>query len=85
MDTAAKAKLEMLLLRRWREGLALPDTSMIAAIEAIGRDEKTGQALRQVQRWLHHPAPNIRPEEIVAALTPYTVELPQPQSASSAV
>jgi len=85
LDAEAKAKMEMLLLRRWREELAIEDASMIAALEAIDRDEKTGNPLRQVQRWLHDPKANIQQEEIVASLTPYAVDLPKPQAAPTPV
>jgi hypothetical protein len=77
LDAEAKAKMEMLLLRRWREELAVGNVSMISALEAIDRDEKTGNPLRQLQRWLHDPKSNIRQEEIVSTLTPYTVDQPK--------
>ena len=82
LDAAAKAKMEMLLLRRWREELALADVPMIAAIEAIGRSEKTGNPLRQLQDWLHRPASKIGREEIAAVIAPYTVEAPTPEAAT---
>ena len=74
LDAAAKAKLEMLLLRRWREELAQTDAPMSAAHAAISRDEKTGQALRQLQLWLHRPGSAIRREDIAAVIAPYTDE-----------
>lgn len=81
LDAAAKAKLEMLLLRRWREEVGAPDASMRAALDAIGRHEKTGAALRQLQRWLHHPASGIAPEEIAAIMTrTITEETPAPEA-----
>lgn len=76
LDAEAKAKMEMLLLRRWREELALSDVPMSAVLDAIKRDEKTGSPLRQVQDWLHRPASQVQREEIAAALTPFTVEPP---------
>ena len=66
----AKAKLEMLMLRRWREELAQTHAPMSAAHAAISRDEKTGQALRQLQLWLHRPGSAIRREDIAAAIAP---------------
>ena len=77
LDAAAKAKMEMLLLRRWREELALADVPMSAALDAIGRSEKTGDPLRQLQDWLHRPASSVQREEIAAVIAPYTVEVPQ--------
>ncbi len=74
LDAEAKAKLEMLLLRRWREELALANVPMNTAFEAINRDAKTGNLLRQVEQWLHNPAAKVPREAIAAVLTPYTVE-----------
>jgi len=74
LDAGAKARLEMLLLRRWREELALTDAPMITSIDAINRNEKTGEALRQLQLWLHRPGSKIRRENIAAVIAPYTVE-----------
>jgi hypothetical protein len=80
LDAAGKARLEMLFLRRWREELAAPDLTMTAAFEAIDRSDKTGETLRRLQHWLHHPASPVQREEIAAALAPFTAEpaLPQP-------
>ena len=72
LDAEAKAKMEMLLLRRWREELSLAGVPMNAAHDAIARSEKTGNPLRQLQDWLHRPASQIRSEEIAAVITPYT-------------
>ncbi|PAW73989.1 MAG: hypothetical protein B9S33_22225 [Pedosphaera sp. Tous-C6FEB] len=72
LDAAAKAQLEMLLLRRWREDLAIANAPMHRALDAIARDEKTRQPLRQLQHWLHHPASPVRREEIAAVIRPYT-------------
>ncbi|PAW82884.1 MAG: hypothetical protein B9S33_14550 [Pedosphaera sp. Tous-C6FEB] len=74
LDAAAKAQLEMLLLRRWREELAVTNAPMDTALDAINRSEQTGQPLRQLQHWLHHPASPVRREEIAAVIAPYTVE-----------
>ena len=83
LDAAAKAKMEMVLLRRWREELALAGVPMTAALDAIARSEKTGNPLRQLQDWLHRPASKIRREEIAAVLTPYTLEPQAPEPAAS--
>lgn len=83
LDAAAKAKMEMLLLRRWREELALAGVPMSTALDAIRRSEKTGDPLRQLQDWLHRPASKIGREEIAAALTPYTIEAPKPEASAS--
>lgn len=73
LDAAAKAKMEMLLLRRWREEVARADAPMSAAFDAISRSEKTAAPLRQLQQWLHNPASSVRREDIAAVIAPYTV------------
>ena len=78
LDAEAKAKMEMLLLRRWRVELALTNAPMNTAHNAISRSEKTAEPLRQLQRWLHQPNTSVRREEIAAVLAPYTVEAPKP-------
>ncbi len=79
LDAEAKAKMEMLLLRRWREELSLAGVPMNAALDAISRSEKTGSPLRQLQDWLYRPATKIRGEEIAALVAPYTRETRQPE------
>ena len=78
LDAEAKAKMEMLLLRRWRDELALTNAPMNTAHDAISRSEKTAEPLRQLQRWLHQPNTSVRREDIAAVLAPYTVEAPKP-------
>ena len=75
LDATAKAKMEMALLRRWREELALGAVPMNTALDQIGRSEKTGDPLRKLQHWLHHPASPVKSAEIAAVVAPYTVEL----------
>jgi hypothetical protein len=79
LDAAGKARLEMLLLRRWGEELALTGLPMSAALDAIRRDEKTGKPLRQLQHWLHHRASPLKREEVAAALAPFAIEPRPPQ------
>jgi hypothetical protein len=74
LDATSKAKLEMLLLRHWREELAVTGLPMSAALAAIDRSEKTGAQLRQIQEWIHHRASPVKGEEIVAALAPFVAE-----------
>lgn len=77
VSAADKAKLEMRLLRLWREELRLPeDVSMIEALGAVSRDAKTGAPLKKLQHWLHHPASPVPGDEIAAVLAPYAKETP---------
>ncbi len=59
-----KARLEMLLLRSWREGLAPADAPMAEVLAAIARAETTGEALVRLQRWLHRPGSGVVDAEI---------------------
>ncbi len=68
MDADAKAKLEMLLIRRWSESVSRAGTSMLATFDAISRGETTGAPMRQLQHWLHNPASTVRREEIAAVI-----------------
>lgn len=84
LDAAAKAKMEMLLLRRWREELSLAGVPMNTALDVIARSDKTGNPLRQLQDWLHRPASEIRNDEIAAVIAPYAVETHKPEAADKA-
>lgn len=59
-----KARLEMLLLRSWREGLAPADAPMAEVLAAVARAETTGEALARLQRWLHRPGSGVVDAEI---------------------
>ena len=68
LSAAQKARLEMLLLRRWREGLVPADAPMTDALAAVARGERTGEALDLLQRWLHRPASGVADGEIGAII-----------------
>ncbi|MES2598266.1 MAG: hypothetical protein V4662_23230 [Verrucomicrobiota bacterium] len=74
MTVTDKARMEMLLLRRWRDELALGDVPMSVALGAIQESSKTGDALRKLQHWLHHPASPVGKGEVAGALAPFIVE-----------
>jgi hypothetical protein len=59
-----KARLEMLLLRCWREGLVPAEAPMADVLAAIARGERTGEALDRLQRWLHRPGSGVADVEI---------------------
>ncbi len=70
-----KAELEMQLLRRWREELALDaGTSMSEGLHAMSNHARTALPLRKLQHWLHHPASPVPSAEIAALLEPYARE-----------
>jgi hypothetical protein len=59
-----KARLELLLLRSWREGLVPADAPMAEVLAAVARAERTGEALVLLQRWLHRPGSGVVDAEI---------------------
>ncbi|HEY1048265.1 MAG TPA: hypothetical protein VGE39_00865 [Prosthecobacter sp.] len=70
LSTTDKARMEMLLLRRWRDELALGALPMDDVLRAIGRDARTGAALKKLQQWLHQPVSSVKSAEIAALLAP---------------
>lgn len=73
LSPAQKARLEMLLLRCWREGLVAADAPMAAVWAAVARADRTGEALGRLQRWLHRPGAGIADEEIAALIRQHLV------------
>jgi len=63
-----KARLEMLLLRCWREGVVPADAPMAEVLAAVARGERTGEALDRLQRWLHRPGSGVADAEIAALI-----------------
>ncbi|MFY8229034.1 MAG: hypothetical protein ACOVMC_02780 [Opitutales bacterium] len=74
-----KARLEMLLLRSWREGLVPAEAPMAEVLAAIARGERTGEALGRLQRWLHRPGSDVADTEIVGIIRQH---LPDPEAVS---
>jgi hypothetical protein len=72
-----KARLEMLLLRSWREGLVPADAPMAEVLAAIARGEGTGEALGRLQRWLHRPGSGVADTEIAGIIRQH---LPAPEA-----
>jgi hypothetical protein len=68
LSTGQKARLEMLLLRCWREGLVPVDAPMADVLAAIARGERTGEAFGLLQRWLHRPGSGIADAEIATII-----------------
>jgi hypothetical protein len=72
-----KARLEMLLLRSWREGLVPADAPMAEVLAAIAGGERTGEALGRLQRWLHRPGSGVADTEIAGIIRQH---LPAPEA-----
>jgi len=77
LSAEQKARLEMLLLRCWREGLVPADAPMAEVLAAIARGEGTGEALGHLQRWLHCPGSGIADAEIATIIRQH---LPAPEA-----
>ncbi len=74
LDGSDKARLEMIMLRCWRDELALDDPTMADVIGSLSRHEKTREPLRKLQDWLHRPASAVSDADIAAVLRPYTLD-----------
>ena len=66
-----KARLEMLMLRCWREGLVSVDAPMADALAAIARGDRTSEPLVRLQRWLHRPGSGVADAEIATIIRPH--------------
>ncbi|MGA0134007.1 MAG: hypothetical protein ACO3ND_06610 [Opitutales bacterium] len=64
LDSAQKARLEMLLLRAWRAGLVPEGAPMAEALSAVARDGRLGGPLITLQRWTHRPSSGVPDAEI---------------------
>lgn len=69
-DDATKAELERVLVSFWRARLDLREAKAAAAIVAIRRHPEAGALLRQLEQWLHVPAP-VAAVDLDALLAPY--------------
>jgi hypothetical protein len=77
LSAEQKARLEMLLLRCWREGLVPADAPMANVLASIARGERTGEALGLLQRWLHRPGSGVADAEIATIIRQH---LPAPEA-----
>ena len=68
LSAEQKARLEMLLLRCWREGLVPADAPMADVLAAIARGERTSEALGHLQHWLHRPGSGVADAEIATII-----------------
>ncbi len=74
LNADAKAKMEMLMLQCWRNELALNAEPMHSSLDQIASHGSTGDALKKLQHWLHHPSSSVPSAEIAAVIKPYAVE-----------
>ncbi len=85
LDAEGKAKLELLMLRCWREGLVPAEATMAEGWAAVSRDVNTAEALFRLELWLHRPASGVSRAEITALVAPFTISkiaVPSEPSAS---
>ncbi len=74
LNADAKAKMEMIMLQCWRNELALNAEPMHTSLDQIASHGSTGEALKKLQHWLHHPNSFVPSADIAAVIKPYTVE-----------
>jgi hypothetical protein len=74
LSADAKAKMEMVMLQCWRNELALNAEPMHTSLDQIASHDSTGEALKKLQHWLHHPRSSVPSADIAAVIKPYTVE-----------
>ena len=73
LDTAARARLERLLLAYWRERLGLQQLDAPAAMLRLREHAEAGALLRQLDAWLHAP-PGRNSVDVAALLAPYSAD-----------
>lgn len=66
-----KARLEILLLRHWRERLSPQPERMAVACRQIQQEASAGPAYRSLEAWLHDPAATVDPLEILKRCDPF--------------
>lgn len=60
-----KARLEILLLRHWRQRLSPQPDRMAAACRQMQREAGVGEAYASLEAWLHDPAAAVGPAEVL--------------------
>jgi hypothetical protein len=75
LSSADQARLELLLIAHWRERLDLTDCPAAEALAQMRRRGESGELLRQLERWLHHP-PGRFNVDVAAILKPYRAFAP---------
>jgi hypothetical protein len=70
LSVGEKARLELLLLRHWRERISPRPDRMAAACRAMQQDAMVGRAYETVEAWLHDPAAAVGPAEVLQSCAP---------------
>jgi len=65
LTTGDKARLEALVLRRWREQLGLDSQRMSVACRRMETNPDSGAAYGQLQAWLHNLRAGVGPEAFI--------------------
>jgi len=74
LDAAGQARMEMILLRRWRAGLLRPDAPMSEVLAAVAQDGRTAEDLRRLHAWLYRRESAVTAEDIAALVAPHAQE-----------
>jgi hypothetical protein len=80
LDAAGAARLEMLLLRAWREGLVPAEAPMAQVLAAVAAGEHTRDGLRALQDWLHRRDSAVTRGEIAALIRPLAAPAAPPSA-----
>jgi len=70
LSVQGKARLEVLLLKKWRQELRLHKLRMAAACRRIERSDPLGRVYGTLEAWLHDPAAGVGADEFLAACRP---------------
>jgi hypothetical protein len=65
-----RAELELALIAFWREKLGLDSQGVAEALAELKQHAEAGPLVRQLEDWLHHPAPE-KEVDLAALLAPY--------------
>ncbi|MEY4402550.1 MAG: hypothetical protein RIR91_585 [Verrucomicrobiota bacterium] len=71
LDASGQARMEMILLRCWREGLLRADAPMTEVLAAVAKDGRTAENLHRLQAWLYRRESAVTVEEIAALVAPH--------------
>jgi hypothetical protein len=70
LGTTERAELERTLIAFWRQRKGLDEASAATALTTLRDDDEAGPLLRQLESWLHRPAPS-EAVDVAALLRPY--------------
>ena len=73
LDAAGKLALEKLMLGWWRDHARARGQGMAAVVRELAADPVAGGAFQALECWLHDSRTTIQRDDVIRALTPYTM------------